>query len=74
MTDDEQFEAYMRKRFGVSQANWRGTVLGEDLRDCWRAARAAAIEEAAQRVMTILGYPPREYYADAIRALREGKS
>jgi hypothetical protein len=34
-----------------------------------QAARAAALEEAAERVMKILGYQPREYYAEAIRAL-----
>lgn len=37
----------------------------------WQAAERQALERAAERCMSILGYPPREYYAKAIRELIE---
>lgn len=39
-----------------------------------REIERRTLERAAERCMTILGYPPREYYAQAIRALMEQKN
>lgn len=39
-----------------------------------REIERRTLERAVERCMTILGYPPREYYAQAIRALMEQKN
>ncbi|MBC8642097.1 hypothetical protein IAG25_35410 [Caballeronia sp. EK] len=54
---------------------WRSTakLYGRDSAPCaweaWQEAERMALERAAERCMSILGYPSREYYADAIRAM-----
>jgi hypothetical protein len=77
---DDQFDAYIRKRYGVGIEQCCGSVLGEDLRDCWRTAREAAIEECAQlcerraqKVASVTRHSEGHVLAAAIRALREGK-
>lgn len=68
MTSRERFEAWheqWRAKFGP------GSGHSDDMLDAWEEAERQALERAAERCMSILGYPPREYYADAIRALIE---
>ncbi|WP_250518635.1 hypothetical protein [Caballeronia sp. ATUFL_M1_KS5A] len=51
-----------------------GKVWTEDAcRETWQAADRQALERAAERCMSVLGYPPSEYYAKAIRELMEPK-
>lgn len=49
---------------------WSDVILIELCQEIERRT----LERAAERCMTILGYPPREYYAQAIRALMEPKN
>ena len=52
----------------------RYSEINIDLIEFAYAIRRSALEEAAQRVMKIMGYPPREYYAEDIRALAASDS
>lgn len=50
------------------------SAMVEGHREFAREIERRTLERSAERCMTILGYPPREYYAQAIRALMEQKN
>lgn len=77
MTSREQFEKAASEYGMIVRRHPSGNYLWSDTDvawSFWQAAERQAFERAAERCMSILGYPPSEYYAKAIRALIEGAS
>lgn len=48
-----------------------GWPAGVAITEAWAEAERQALERAAERCISVLGYPPSEYYAKAIRELME---
>lgn len=77
MSSREQFEAWAianEHAFKTDDGKLmfiEGWPAGVVAWDAWQEAQRQALERAEERCMSILGYPPREYYAKAIRALTE---